>query len=196
MKPETTLKEMQEMPVECPFERDGVVEGLRKLTKEEGLMEQLVCEVKRSNSLALRNNKWQKTLAYLFALAVLILLAVGILAWEIFGNVTVVEGNMGRSIREQRELTKDVKALVAQQKKTDEKLDDAKEALDEKPTIELVPEKDPEKAKDAPLKVRIVPPKASKKDKPDDPHPPAPTQTAVEVPLPVKDVKAVPTEKK
>ncbi len=162
--------------LECPFEKDGVLEGIRKLTKEDGLMEQLVDEVKCSNRMAKHNNTWLKTVAYIFAIAVAVLLGVGILAWEIFGGVALVERNLGVSVKEQHKLVGDVKKLVKQQKKTDENA-----------TVELVAEQDPEKAKDAPIKVRIIPAKTPKKG--GGKMSPAPALTAVEVPLPVPNNK-------
>lgn len=193
-----TSSSSEKMTIECPFERDGVRDGIRKLTREDGLIEQLLIEVRSSNRLSKYNNKLLKTVARLFALAVLILIAVGLLAWKIFDGVALVEGNLNKSIREQRKLVDDVNALLEQAKKTDDKLDDAKEALDSQPKVELVAENDPEKAKEAPIKVRIIPPKNPAAGDTGEPSkaPPTATQTAVEVPLPVKDVKTVPPEKK
>lgn len=185
---------------DCPFARNGIVEGLKQLTGEGGLLERAVLEQKKgnkltreSNELAKSNSKMLRLVIILFLGCVLLLLAVGGLAYLIFEDVVTVEQNMGKSISRQEELVGDVKKLMAQAKKTDTKLDDAKEALEARPSVELVPEDDPEKAKDAPLKVRIIPPKNPKGPGPGEKpeHPPAPTQTAVEVPLPVKGAKAV-----
>lgn len=192
-------KESKSSPPECPFARNGVVEALHKLTDEDGLLVKAVFQVMESNALMKESNQLSKTNSRMLRLVILmflcsavVLLAVGALAYLIFEDVVVVEQNMGKSISRQEELVTDVKKLVEQQKKTDEKLDDAKEALEAKPTLELVPEPDPEKAKAAPLKVRITAPtKPSKSDKPNAPPPPAPA--TVEVPLPVKDAKSVKT---
>lgn len=178
---------------ECPFERDGVVEGIRKLTKDEGLMHQLVEQVRRSNKLAEHNNKWLRVVAYLFALAVLLLLVVGLLAWEIFGDVVTVEHSLSEAVTDVKQVVRDQKNLLQQQKKTDDKVDELKDDQDEKSKVELVPEDDPEKAKDHPIKVRIITPKRPEES--DGGVPPTTTQTAVEVPLPVKDVKKVDIEK-
>jgi hypothetical protein len=181
----------------CPFARNGIVEGLKQLTEEGGLLERAVLEQKKgnkltreSNELAKKNSKMLRAVILLFLGSVLILLAVSGLAWLIFKDVATVEQNMGKSVAKQDGLIEDVKKLVTQAKKTDEKLDDAKDAIDARPSVELVPEPDPEKAKDAPIKVRIIPPKNPKSGG-EKHHPPAPTQTAVEVPLPVKDAKAL-----
>lgn len=183
---------------DCPFARNGIVEGLKQLTVEGGLLERAVLEQKKgnkltreSNELAKSNSKMLRLVIILFLGCALLLLAVGGLAYLIFEDVVAVEQNMGKSISRQEELVGDVKQLTEQAKKTDTKLDDAKEALDARPSVELVPEKDPEKAKDAPLKVRIIPPKVPQKDGAGKQDPPAPTQTAVEVPLPMKGAKAV-----
>jgi len=184
---------------DCPFARNGIVEGLKQLTVEGGLLERAVLEQKKgnkltreSNELAKSNSRMLRLVIVLFLGCVLLLLAVGGLAYLIFKDVVTVEQSMGQSVSRQEELVRDVKSLVAQAKKTDIKLDDAKEALEARPSVELVPEDDPEKAKEAPIKVRIIPPKNPKEPeagkKPDSP---APVQTAVEVPLPVKDAKSV-----
>lgn len=186
-------------PPECPFARNGIVAALHRLTDEDGLLMKAVLEQRKgnkltreSNELARSNSKMLRVVILMFIFAVLVLLVTGGLAYLIFKDVVVVEHNMGKSIARQDQLVRDVKELVEGQKKTDEKLDDAKEVLDSKPTVELVPEPDPEKAKDNPLKVRITPGRAKGADSQD---PPAPAPTAVEVPLPVKSVKAVPTVK-
>lgn len=188
------------LPVDCPFARNGIVEALHKLTDEDGLLMRAVVEQKKgnkltreSNELARSNSKMLRAVILMFIFAVLVLLVTGGLAYLIFKDVVVVEQNMGKSVAKQDQMIEDVKKLVEGQKRTGEKLDDAKEVLDSKPTVELVPEEDPVKAKDAPLKVRIVPAKTPNK-KPaagDKPEPPVPATTAVEVPLPVKDAQAV-----
>lgn len=194
--PSKSKESKSSLPVECPFARNGIVEALHKLTDEDGLLMKAVLEQRKgnkltreSNELARSNSRMLRYVILLFVFAVLVLLVTGGLAYLIFKDVVVVEQNMGKSIAKQDQMIEDVKKLVEGQKRTGEKLDDAKEVLDSKPTVELVPEEDPEKAKDNPLKVRIVPARSPKKG--DKPSPPTPTPTAVEVPLPVKDAQAV-----
>lgn len=188
--------EPSQSPTECPFAKNGVVEALHKLTDEDGLLVQAVLGqmesntlMKESNQLAKTNSRMLRFVILLFLGSVLILLAVVSLAWLIFEDVVIVEQSMGKSIDRQEELVTDVKALVQSQKDTKQAVDDVKENQDEKPTVELVAEDDPEKAKDAPIKVRIIPPK---KPAAGGKKPPAPPSTAaVEVPLPVKDAQVV-----
>lgn len=173
---------------------------MRQLTEEGGLLERAVLEQKKGNSLTRESNKLAKKnsrmlrlVVLMFLVSAVVLLAVGGLAWAIFSDVRVVERGMSSSVTKQDQMIEDVKELVKSQKDTKTAVDDAKQAQDEKATIEIVPEEDPEKAKKAPLKLKYTPGKkpTKKGDKPDGPHLPAPTQTAVEVPLPVKDAKVL-----
>jgi hypothetical protein len=178
-------------PVECPFAKNGIVEALHQLTEEGGLLEQAVREQQKSNKITLesnllakKNSRLLRVVVLMFLGSVVVLLAVGALAWTIFNDVRVVEERMGQTVVK-------VDQMVEVQRLTDVKLDDAKKELDKQPKVELVAEQDPEKAKDAPIKVRITPPKnpgkAGSGKKPS--HSPAPTQKAVEVPFPVKDAR-------
>lgn len=194
-----STNESQEKPtlVECPFADNGITKGLKELTKKGGLLERTIIEVKQgneltreSNELTKKNSRLLRLVVLLFLAAVLLLLVVGFLAYFIFGGVGLVENNLNRSIQKQDQLVSDVRKLVEQQKKTDDKVDAIKEDQEEQPKVEIVAEQDPEKAKDVPFKVRITPGKKPDKEDATEPATP-PTQTTVEVPLPVKDAKTL-----
>jgi cytoskeletal protein RodZ len=140
--------------------------------------------------LAKHNNKWLKVVTYLFGVSVILLLAVGLIAWRIFSDVIVVEGQLHSAVRTIDELSKRLEKTeknVQDVKDTTDKAEDERKSAS---TVQLVPEEDPTKAQKAPIKVRIIPPKAppnagaGKK--------PSPPPSTIELPLPVKDAVKLP----
>lgn len=79
------------------------------------------------------------------------------------------------------DVTVELRGLVALAKKTGQQVEDIKENKETEPEVQLVAETDPVKARRAPVKVRILPPK-KKGAAP-------PPQSAVELPIPSKHVK-------
>lgn len=178
---------------QLPQKRDvkELIESLREMTKSEGLLARLVIAVKASNDLAKGNNLRLRLLSFGLVACIVILVGVSLAMWR-----TAVK------LEENRQLTAQA---IEDLKRTDRKVDDVKEnqeeavkAEAEKPKLELVPETDPEKAKVAPIKVRISAPQepsvpASDKPAPNK-RPPAvqgPPVPTVELPLPLKDGAAL-----
>jgi len=77
------------------------------------------------------------------------------------------------------EVTKELRELMQHARKTREDVADIKEDQDEEPAVQLVAETDPIKARKAPMKVRILPPKRKYSARKDV----APASSAVELPI-------------
>lgn len=90
--------------------------------------------------------------------------------------------------KELEDVTKELRGLVKLAKKTGEQVEDIKEEQEDEPEVQLVAETDPVKAKRAPVKVRIIPRKPSRKAGARASSPP-PTQATVELPINTKHMK-------
>jgi preprotein translocase subunit SecG len=165
----------------CPGDdvHEKVLEQFHRLTADDGLLLQTVQYVKTSNSLARSNNvslRRVNLILFTFMLLLALLLAMG---WKSLQDVRAAHDRLESTTRQLDDV---VSRLGQVQVNLDMVKKDTKNIKDEQqaqPKVELVPEPDPAKAKDAPIKVRITPAVPSGKE--------APSPT-VEVPLPVKDV--------
>lgn len=98
--------------------------------------------------------------------------------------------DISQTRKELGELAKEMRGLVAVAKKTKENVDDIKEEQAVEPSVQLVPETDPVKAKKSPVKVRITPRKPFKRSGSSKESPPA-AQSAIELPISTKQAKAL-----
>lgn len=171
-----------------PCEHALLKEHVRKLTTEGGLMAQVIEHVKGSNELARHNNKWLRGVAGLFVVCLTLVFGVLLVVAKTMSDVKVVGQRLNIAVT-------NIEALADRLSTTERKLQQVKESTDKadvdresQPRIELVAERDPNKARAAPIRVRITPPAFLPESSGSSP---VPTQSAVEVPLPVKDVVRV-----
>ncbi len=159
-----------------PCNHAQLVAQVRRLTCSDGLMAQTIKHVKASNELAQHNNWWIRVVLILFIGALVLIIAV-------FGLALTTLRDMARLERQLHDTTLKLDAMASEVSHVKESTDKADEEREGQTRVELVPEGDPAKAAEAPIKVRISSP-ASPTGKE---HPDA-ANAAVEVPLPVKDV--------
>jgi preprotein translocase subunit SecG len=156
---------------------EKVLEQFHKLTADDGILIQTVRYVKASNTLT-RSNYTMLRRVNLFLFTFLLLLALLLtLMWKSAQDIRSTQNSLADTVHQLEDV---IGRLNQLQSKLDAVKSDTKNIKDEQqaqPKVELVPEPDPAKAKDAPLKVRITPPTSSQ-------EPPAPT---VEVSIPVRD---------
>lgn len=157
---------------------EKVLEQFHKLTADDGILIQTVRYVKASNTLTRSNYKMLRTVNLFLFTFVLLFALLLTLMWKSAQDIRSTQSSLADTVHQLDDV---IGRLTQLQSKLDAVKSDTKNIKDEQqaqPRVELVPEPDPTKAKDAPIKVRITPPANSL-------NPPAPT---VEVPLPVKDV--------
>lgn len=171
-----------------PCEHAQLREQVKKLTREGGLMEQVIQQAKASNALAKHNNKCLRIAIGLFVFAIVLMAIVIVMVAKTLNDVAVVESRLNTAAKSIDDNSRRLSSAEGTLKDIKSSTDKADEDRESQPKIQLVPEEDPRKAVDAPIKVRIVPP-------------PAPTETVtpsisatVEVPLPVKDAVTVPDD--
>ena len=156
---------------------EKVLEQFHKLTGDDGILIQTVRYVKASNTLTRSNYKMLRRVN-LFLFTFLLLLALLLtLMWKSAQDIRATQNSLADTVHQLEDV---VSRLNQLQSKLDAVKSDTKNIKDEQqaqPKVELVPEPDPMKAKEAPLKVRITQPANSHE---------APSPT-VEVPIPVKD---------
>jgi cytoskeletal protein RodZ len=157
---------------------ERVLEQFRKLTCDDGLLVQTVKHVKESNALTKTNAVHLRVLSYILAVCVAVLIGVVSVLWLLLHDT---KAHLTSTLDRIDQLSRSVQVNTDKVDAVKVSTDEIKQTQDNQPTVELVPEPDPVKAKDAPIKVRITPPKDDKSS-----APPAPT---VEVPIPVKDAK-------
>lgn len=139
-------------------------------------MEQTIRHVKASNEMAKHNNLWIRVVTALFVVALILIAAVFGLAWKTLEDMSKLERQLSAT-------TIKLDTVASELQKVKESTDAADVDREGQTRIELVPEPDPKKALEAPIKVRISPPVV-----PATSEHPAATGGSVEVPLPVKDV--------
>lgn len=170
-----------------------LIESVRALTGSEGVMIRLVLAVKTSNDLAKGNAQHLKWVSTGLILCTLLLIGVSVTLWNTVKQLEATYELSEEAIKKLDKTDQKVEDVKEQQK-------EAKEAEAEKPKVEIVPETDPEKAKVAPIKVRIIAPpsplptaSASAAKSPKEPKEahakPVPPPT-VELPLPLEDAAA------
>jgi hypothetical protein len=169
-----------------PCEHAQLRTQVQKLTREGGLMEQVIHQAKTSNSLAKHNNKCLRFAIGLFLFAIALMIVVLIMVWKTLNDVAIMERRLDSATVSIQDNTTRLSSTETTLKEIKSSTDKADEDRQTQPRIELVPEDDPHKAISAPIKVRITPPAS--------PAEPDPTSSAVEVPLPVKDAVKVPPD--
>ncbi len=160
----------------CEGTHTRVLEQFHKLTGEDGILVQTVRYVKASNTLTRSSYRMLRRVNLFLFTFLLVLALLLTLVWKLTQSVRVTQDSLADTVHQLEDV---IDRLNQLQSKLDAVKLDTKNIKDEQqtqPKVELVPEPDPAKAKDAPLKVRITPPANSH-------EPPAP---AVEVPLPIK----------
>lgn len=170
------METKQNNPCDGDAAHERVLEQFRKLTAEDGLLVQTVRYVKESNALTKRNAVHLRVLSYILAVCVVALIGVVAVLWLLLHDT---KDHLTSTLDRIDQLSKSVQVNTDKVDAVKVSTDEIKQTQDSQPKVELVPEPDPVKAKDAPIKVRISPPKDNKSA-----EPPAPT---VEVPLPVKE---------
>jgi predicted MPP superfamily phosphohydrolase len=137
-------------------------------------------QAKASNDLARRNNTQLRVVIGLLALYGAVLVVVAISGIHIVNDLVVMERRLDGTVGQ-------INDLATQMRDTEKKVDSVKSDTDTiredretQPRVELVEEQDPDKAKEAPLKVRIMPPSVKRAPKPHD-------SAGIDVPL-SKDV--------
>jgi hypothetical protein len=152
---------------------EEVLVQFRRLTGEDGLLVRTVEGVKYSNYLAKRNNLHLRIVSYILAVCVLGLVAVVAMLWVLLNDT---KASLAEALDHLNSLSTKVESTSDKVEEVKESTEEIKQTQADQPKLELVPEPDPKKARDTPIKVRITPAKK-------DGEKPAAT---VEVPLPVE----------
>lgn len=149
------MKKNDDCKGEVAHER--VLEQFNMLTCPDGLLVQTMRYIKESNTLAQRNNARLTVLSKLLAVGAAMIVVLTTVIAIMFNDVVTFEKHVTTTLAKL-----DLIAISASANST--KLDDVqtstdaiRQSQDAQTKVELVPEKDPTKAKDAPLRVRIVP---------------------------------------
>ncbi len=151
-----------------PRQQDKLVGQVKKLTGEDGLLRQVIEQAKASNELARKNNKQLRVVIGLLALYGAVLVVVAASGVHIVNDFVDLERRLDGTVTQMDD-------LATQMRDTEKKVDSVKKDTDTiredretQPRVELVEEQDPAKAKDAPIKVRIMPPSVKRAPKPHD----------------------------
>jgi hypothetical protein len=159
---------------------ERVLEQFHKLTADDGILIQTVQYVKASNTLTRSNNKMLRTVNLFLFTFVLLFALLLTLMWKSAQDIRSTQNSQADTVKQLEDV---IGRLSQLQSKLDAVKSDTKNIKDEQlaqPRVELVPEPDPVKAREAPVKVRITPPP------PSGAEPPSPT---VEVPILKQDMK-------
>ena len=172
------METKQNNPCDGDAAHERVLEQFRKLTGEDGLLVQTVRYVKESNALTKRNAVHLRVLSYILALCLVALIGVVATLWLVLHDT---KEHLASTLGQIDQLSKSVQSTTDKVDEVKVSTDEIKQTQDSQPRVELVPESDPAKAKEAPVRVRIRPPK--------DVSDSGPATPTVEVPLPMQSAE-------